>query len=78
MLQPLQLQSNNGIGALPYASYMLNTIENMEIVLKKYYSKTTLPTVYSDGMILNPRCKLVLFHDESWNEGDMEQYTLAC
>jgi hypothetical protein len=74
-----KLQCNNGIGTLPRASYMLNALENMKIVLKKYYSTTALiPTVDGDGMILNPRCKLVLLHDESWDERDAEQYALAC
>ena len=73
-----KLESDTGIGALPCANYMLKAIEKMEKVLKKYYSKTALPTVYGDGMILNPRCKLVLFQDESWEEEESEQYSSAC
>src|SRR5579859_5182 len=73
-----KLESGNGIGSLPCAKYMLNAIGKMEKVLRKYYSKTVLPTVYGDGMILNPRCKLVLFEEESWEEGDAERYSAAC
>src|SRR5271170_3667758 len=54
-----KLESSTGIGALPCANYMLKAIKSMETVLKKYYAKTALPTVYGDGMILNPRCKLL-------------------
>src|SRR5579859_2887799 len=58
-----KLESGNGIGSLPCTKYMLNAIGKMEKVLRKYHSKTVLPTVYGDGMILNPRCKLVLFEE---------------
>jgi len=32
----------------------------MRAKLTKYYNKTTIPFVYSDGMILDPRLKLYL------------------
>ena len=73
-----KLNSEDGIGALSCAKYMLKAITKMEVVLKKYYSKTALPTVYGDGMILNPRCKLVLFQGESWGEEDSEEYSQGC
>ena len=41
-----KLGTKTGIGALPCATNMLNAINRMEDVLKKYYSKTALPTVY--------------------------------
>ena len=69
-----KLESGNGIGSLPCAKYMLNAIGKMEKVLKKYYGKTM---VYGDGMILNPCCKLVLFEEESSEEGDAERYSAA-
>ena len=73
-----KLNSENGIGALSCAKYMLNAITKMEVVLKKYYSKMALPTVYGDGMFLNPRCKLVLFRGDSWGEEDSEEYSQGC
>ena len=56
-------ESGFGIGALPCATYMLNAIGKMEKVLKKYYTKTLFPTVYDDGMILNPCTKLIIFEE---------------
>lgn len=73
-----KLKSGTGIGALPCANFMLTAIENMEKVLKKYYAKTSFPTVYGDGMILNPRCKLALFEEDSWEAGDAQKYSNAC
>ena len=73
-----KLGTKTGIGALPCATYMLNAINKMEAVLKGYYSKTALPTVYGDGMILNPRVKLVLLQGETWDEGDAEEYSESC
>ena len=73
-----KLMSGSGIGGLPCTKYMLKAIEKMEAVLRKYYAKTDLPTVYSDGMILNPRCKLALFEEESWEAGDAVKYSNAC
>jgi len=73
-----KLGTRTGIGAVPCARYVLNAINKMEVVLKKYYSKTSLPTVYGDGMILNPRVKLILFEGESWEEGDADEYSQSC
>src|SRR5437762_6246317 len=61
-----KLESGISIGALLCAKYMLKAISEMEKVLKKYYTKTSFPTVYGDGMILNPRMKLIIFEEESW------------
>jgi len=73
-----KLESSTGIGALPCANYMLKAIKSMETVLKKYYAKTALPTVYGDGMILNPRCKLSLFEEDTWAPTDSAKYSNAC
>ena len=44
---------------------------------QKYYTKTSFPTVYSDGMILNPRMKLIIFEEESWVDINAEEYSNA-
>jgi len=68
------LTSGSGIGALACSQYMLTAISDMEVTLKQYYSKTAFPTVYGDGMILNPRCKVSLFDEESWEDADADAY----
>jgi len=73
-----KLESGTGIGTLPCAKYMLKAIGEMEVVLKKYYEKTAFPTVYADGMILNPRTKLIIFEDPSWDDTSAEEYSNAC
>ena len=65
------LSSDTGLGRLPCARYMLSAIKQMEITLQKYYTRTEFPTVYGDGMILNPRSKLSLFQTESWDDEDL-------
>ena len=50
----------------------------MENTLKTYYSRTELSQVYGDAMILNPRCKLAIFEEESWEDEDPEKYISAC
>src|SRR5438552_2419265 len=47
----------------------------METILKRYYSKTQFPTVYGDGMILNPRTKLVIFNKDTWEDTASEEYS---
>jgi len=56
----------------------LKSIEGMETILKHYYNKTQFPTVYGDGMILNPRTKLVIFNEETWEDTASEEYSNAC
>jgi hypothetical protein len=73
-----KLTSGTGIGALPCSEFILEAIDKMESVLKKYYTKTQYPTVYADGMILNPRTKLVIFEEESWEDENSEDYSSAC
>ena len=72
------LNSGNGIGLLPCARYMLKALNQMEKTLKRYYSETEFPTVYGDSMILNPRCKLSLFEEESWSYEDSNRYRASC
>src|SRR5436190_5837182 len=50
----------------------------METILKRYYNKTQFPTVYGDGMILNPRTKLVIFSEDTWEDTTSEEYSNAC
>ena len=66
--------------ALPkIAKYMLKQQSSeMEKVPKKYYQKTSFPTVYGDGMILNPHTKLIIFEEESWADTSAEEYSNAC
>ena len=64
------LKGATALAALPSAPYMLDALCNMEEKFKIYYKKTELPTVYSDAMILNPRCKLSIFEMETWSDED--------
>jgi hypothetical protein len=50
----------------------------MEKVLKKYYQKASFPTVYGDGMIPNPRTKLITFEEESRADTNAEEDPNAC
>ena len=73
-----KLMSGSGIGTLSCARYFLKSIEDMETILKRYYSKTQFPTVYGDGMILNPQTKLVIFNEDTWEDTTSEEYSNAC
>ena len=73
-----KLMSESGIGALPCTRYLLKSLEGMEMVLKRYYSKTQFPTVYGDGMVLNPRTKVVIFNEDTWEDTASEEYSNAC
>jgi len=37
-----------------------------------------LSFIYADAMILNPRCKLSIFSEETWSDVDPTQYTEGC
>src|SRR5436190_22642120 len=74
----MKLMSESRIVALPCARYLLKSLEGMEILLKRYYSKTQFPTVYGDGMVLNPRTKLVIFNEDIWEDTASEEYSNAC
>ena len=65
------LQSNDGLGRLPCVPYFVTVIVNMEETLSKYYTRMEFPTVYGDGMILNPRSKLSLFQEDTWDDSDL-------
>jgi hypothetical protein len=61
------------------AKHMLNAISEMEEVLNKYYQKTSFPSVYGDGMIFNPRTKLIIVEEEFWaNSLRAEEYSNPC
>jgi len=63
---------------LPSAIHFLDAIKSMEETLRKYYTRTALPTVYGDAMILNPRYKLSIFTRESWDGEDSALYIEGC
>ena len=72
------LEGTTALAALPSAPYMLDALCNMEEKFKIYYKKTELSTVYSDAMILNPRCKLSIFEMETWSDEDSRKYSDGC
>jgi len=53
-------------------------VKKMMAKLRKYYNKTERPYVYSDGQILEPRGKLILFDQDSWDPGDADKYSRLC
>ena len=62
----------------PTAKILLTAIDAALGVLRNYYHKTTMPFVYADAMILNPRVKLSIFNTDSWSDEDPEDYKSAC
>ena len=50
----------------------------MKVKLKKYYKLTEGPYIYASALILNPRWKLSMFQQESWETGLDEQYREVC
>ena len=73
-----KLRSGVGLGAPHCAPFILKAIEAMETTLRKYYERTSFPTVYGDAMILNPRTKLSIFTEESWQDTDADEYSNGC
>jgi hypothetical protein len=53
---------------------MLAAVEKMRLLLVKYYERTEVPSVYIDGMILNPRTKMIIFEEESWSDINAAEY----
>ena len=53
-------------------------VVEMKIKLKRYYAKTEHPYIYGNSVILNPKWKLNLFREESWEEGSVEKYRDQC
>ena len=51
---------------------------SLRIALRFYYEKTKFPTVYGDAIILNPRAKLAIFEEETWEDIDAIHYTNGC
>ena len=56
---------------------LLPAFRLMRTKLTKYYDKTALPTVYGDGMILDPRLKLYLMKQPNWSGGKREQFSTS-
>lgn len=53
-------------------------VVEMKIKLKRYYAKTEHPSAYGNSIILNPKWKLTLFQQESWEEGSVDRYRTQC
>src|SRR5437667_4883344 len=70
------LRSRRGLGALLCASVLIDALMKMEKKLTEYYR--SIPSVYGDAMILNPRCKFSIFNEETWSDVDTDQYSRAC
>ena len=60
-----RLTSNVSLGSLTCAPFMLTAVEKIRLLLVKYYERTEVPSVYIDGMILNPRTKMIIFEENS-------------
>ena len=57
---------------------IINAVKEAYEHLKHYYGNTTTSTyVYADAMILNPRCKLGIFEQESWADQSPNEYSQA-
>jgi hypothetical protein len=63
------------LGSLECAAVFKTALETMKAKLQEYYDKTNVPFVYSDAMILNPRCKLSIFSEPTWSDIDCTPYT---
>ena len=63
----------------PSATFLRTAISDALGVLRHYYNKTTtMPFVYADAMILNPRVKLSVFNIDSWSDEDPQSYKDGC
>ena len=60
-----------------WIDYLQPTFEAMRKKLTKYYDKTALPSVYHDGMILDPRLKLYLMSQPEWSGGQTGTFSAA-
>ena len=61
-----------------WMSAVYPAVVEMKIKLKRYYAKTEHPYVYGNSVILNPKWKLNLFKEDSWEEGSVEKYREQC
>src|ERR1700689_1466483 len=60
-------------------SFLRTAICKALAVLRHYYNKTTtMPFLYADAMILNPRVKLCIFNTDGWSDEDPEFYKASC
>ena len=73
-----KLCSDVGLESLRCASFMLKAVEDIETILRKYYERTSFPTIYGDAMILNTRIKLTIFQEESWEDTEVDEYSNGC
>jgi hypothetical protein len=62
----------------PWAQEIKPALNALHKKLTKYYSRTGKPFVYTDGVIFQPRGKLALFKQASWDTGDAEKYSREC
>jgi len=69
------LRTPEALGNLECAPVFETALDSMKAKLKEYYDKTSIPFVYSDAMILNPRCKLSIFSEPTWSDIDTTPYT---
>ena len=72
------LHSPRALGSLPSANVFVRALEEMSEKLQAFYDKTKVPFIYADAMILNPRCKLSIFNEETWSDIDCQPYVDAC
>jgi hypothetical protein len=61
-----------------WADQLHEAIDNMAIKLSTHYDVTDKPFVYPDGVILEPRGKLVLFKQHTFDPDYCERYSDAC
>ena len=70
------MEESNGRDA-EWIKELQPAFEVMRTKLTKYYDKTAIPSVYGDGMILDPRLKLYLTTRLEWSGGQMGEYSGA-
>ena len=70
------MEESNGRDA-EWIKELQPAFEVMRTKLTKYYDKTAIPSVYGDGMILDPRLKLYLTTRPEWSGGQMGEYSGA-
>ena len=72
------LRTPEALGDLECAPIFMAALKKMKEKLQKYYDKTNLAFVYTDAMILNPRCKLSIFSERTWSDIDSTLYIDGC
>jgi hypothetical protein len=61
-----------------WADQLHEAVDNMATKLRKHYDATDKPFAYPDGVILEPRGKLVLFKQQTFDPQYCERYSNAC